>query len=184
MLKEGSSNEYIFPQPAWSPIGGSEAQLHGVSNNLFDRWLDMRIDTQEAEESDSLWKTWERSGSIYGTVLSMEEFEKVVEHLDSLKAREQQDASSEKARNGIHRPIAEVPLAKQLPDDDRSLKAMVTSEKVADNITRPGVLASLPRKQLVWTVLVSLGINFALPFVNGVMLGRSSSHQPFTYSRA
>ena len=72
--------------------------------------------------------------------------------------------------NGEDKPLSQVPVPK-LQENTHPLKNGNASEKIVDTIAKPGILASLPKKQLVWTVLVSLGINFAIPFVNGVMLG-------------
>lgn len=162
MLKDGTSDEYIFPPPAWSTMGGPEAKSHGVTNNLFDRWLDMPM----KGEAIPSWQDWEQNGSIYGEVLTMEEFEKLAE-----QSSQTEPIASEHGRvNGEDKPLSQVPVP-QLQQDTYPLKNGNVSEKLVDTIAKPGILASLPRKQLVWTVLVSLGINFAIPFVNGVMLG-------------
>lgn len=156
MLKD---SEYIFPPPAWAPICGSSAAARAVKNNLFDRWLDMRIAADGEGSEPPAWKAWEQDGSMYGQVYGMDDFEAEVKALsESITAREADQA-------------ANVQQSQPENGEDSPLKDAAVDTTAAQAIAPAGILASLPKKQLLWTVLVSLGINFALPFVNGVMLG-------------
>lgn len=172
MLQPNSAEKYIFPGSSWAAICGTGAAAKGVKNNLFDRWLDMRIasDEDSAKEAEP-WQEWEHSGSIYGEVFTMHDLEGAVKGKEKATTRQAQPIETLQVPNGSS---PDKVLADQQQDHTSLLSNGIASKETAAAIAPPGFLASLPKRQLFWIVLVSLGINFALPFVNGVMLGTFS----------
>ena len=197
-LSSPPSLQHFKPIPTWEAVVGEGARSRGETNNLFSHWLDMddgkpaartrskhddepfgRVLSLEsfAGRSDWIGAAWMgRSGreQAYTTPLA-EGLEKKI--------------LPESAAHPSPLLSQPVPLSiSASPHKSTSEKAAHLAQKAEKTVQRALVPVPpeeirreepssnrwpsyLPPRQLMISIFVSLGINFAIPFVNGVMLG-------------
>lgn len=191
--------QYFKPMPTWAPIVGSSARSRGESNNLFSRWLDMSDETQALAASfkhnENLYgrvyslKSFAGKSDWIGPVRASESQRDQAHpsHLAALAEKTYQIPSAPHDSPLLSQPVPLSILAS--PHESTSEKAAHLAKKAERTVQRALIPVSpegigsegssgrwpsyLPQKQLVISIFVSLGINFAIPFVNGVMLGGS-----------
>ena len=193
--------QYFKPIPTWDAIVGEGARSRRETNNLFSHWLDMGDGQQAGRASSS--QEEEPFGRVFSleSFAGRSDWTRAAWTGQSVRQHASADHHAE-GHDKMARPVYAAPssplLSQPVPlsisasphEESASEKAAHLAKKAERTVQRALVPVPpqevreaessngrwpsyLPQRQLVISIFVSLGINFAIPFVNGVMLGES-----------